>query len=106
MRTDSGGLRDLSGIFDRLASSKYFTALDLASGFFQIPIKEEHKSRAAFRDARGQGRFSVQNVAQCIIRIHFESTRRYRRLLCTFCFDNILIHSTSFEEYLKHIERY
>ncbi|CAM9154683.1 unnamed protein product [Discosporangium mesarthrocarpum] len=54
MGTDRGVPGDLSRILDRLSGSKYFTALDLASRFFQIPIKEERKRSIALRDARGR----------------------------------------------------
>ena len=51
--TDSGGLGDIRGIFDRLHSQAYFTSIDLASGFFQLEIAEEDKHKTAFRDAHG-----------------------------------------------------
>ena len=54
MKSDSGGLGDIEGIFDRLHGAKYFTAVDLASGFFQIEIAEEDKHKTAFRDADGK----------------------------------------------------
>ncbi|CAN0504201.1 unnamed protein product, partial [Discosporangium mesarthrocarpum] len=47
MRTYRGGLGDFNGVLGRLSGSKYLTTLDLASGFFQIPIKEECKSCTA-----------------------------------------------------------
>ncbi|CAF0944327.1 unnamed protein product [Brachionus calyciflorus] len=33
---------------DALGGSKYFTTLDLASGYWQIPLNEESKSKTAF----------------------------------------------------------
>lgn len=54
MKTDSGGLGDVRALIDRLLGSNYFSALDLASGFFQIAIAEEDKHKTAFRDAAGK----------------------------------------------------
>ena len=54
MKTDSGGLGDIQGIFQRLAGSGWFTSIDLASGFFQLLIAEPDRHETAFRDAFGQ----------------------------------------------------
>ena len=45
----SGGYGDHSG----LAGSKYFTSVDLASGFFQLEVAKSDRHLTAFRDARG-----------------------------------------------------
>ena len=54
IKSDSGGLGDVQGIFQRLAGSTWFTSVDLASGFFQLPIAEPDRHKTAFRDAFGQ----------------------------------------------------
>ena len=41
-------------IFSGLRGKLYFTQIDLASGFHQIPIAGKDKPKAAFRDADGQ----------------------------------------------------
>lgn len=43
---------------DRLAGSKYFCALDLASGYYQIPLAEQSKSKTAFVTPDGQFEFN------------------------------------------------
>ncbi|CAN0062085.1 unnamed protein product, partial [Choristocarpus tenellus] len=53
-RSDSGGLGNITSIFDTLKGSSYFTAMDLALGFFQLEIAELDKHKTAFRDAHGQ----------------------------------------------------
>jgi hypothetical protein len=35
-------------ILDCLAGSKYFSVLDMKSGYYQVEITEEHKERTAF----------------------------------------------------------
>ncbi|CAM9925959.1 unnamed protein product, partial [Choristocarpus tenellus] len=47
--SDSGGLGNITSIFDELKGSSYFTAIDLASGFFQLEIVELDKHRTAFQ---------------------------------------------------------
>ena len=45
---DSYALPRIEELLDALAGSKYFTVLDLKSGYHQVEIVEEHKERTAF----------------------------------------------------------
>ena len=40
---DSGGLGDMQNMFSNLKGKPYFTQIDLASGFHQLPIAEKDK---------------------------------------------------------------
>lgn len=50
---DSGGLGDMQRIFGGLKGIKYFTSINLASGFFHLSIQEGDRHLTAFCDARG-----------------------------------------------------
>ena len=39
---------------EALKGAKIFSTLDLKPGYWQVPIKEEHKSKTAFRTSSGQ----------------------------------------------------
>ena len=39
---------------EALKGAKIFSTLDLKSGCWQVPIKEDHKSKMAFRTSSGQ----------------------------------------------------
>ena len=54
MKTDSGGLGDMQGIFQRCQGCSWFTSIVLASFLFQLPIAEEDRHKTAFQDAFGQ----------------------------------------------------
>ena len=54
MRTDSDDLGNIQEMFQRLGANSWFTSIDLASGFFQLPIVEEDHHKTAFQDAFGQ----------------------------------------------------
>lgn len=45
---DSFPLPNITDILDQLGNAKYFTTLDLASGYHQIPVAETHKNKTAF----------------------------------------------------------
>ena len=45
---DAYALPRVEDIFDRLAGSRFFTVLDMKSGYHQIEIEEQHKERTAF----------------------------------------------------------
>jgi len=45
---DSFPLPNITDILDQLGNAKYFSTLDLASGYHQIPMQEEHKKKIAF----------------------------------------------------------
>ena len=46
-------LRDLQHIMDEMEGSKYFSSIDLASGFLQLEIHEDDRHLTAFQNADG-----------------------------------------------------
>jgi hypothetical protein len=47
----------IDDLLDQLGQSKYFTSLDLASGYWQIPLDERDAHKTAFRTNRGLFQF-------------------------------------------------
>ena len=54
LKSQSGGLGDLQHIMDEMEGSKYFSNIDLVSGFLQLEIHEDDRHLTAFRDADGK----------------------------------------------------
>jgi hypothetical protein len=54
---DSYPLSNIQEILDKLGRARYFTALDCASGYFQVPIAEEDRHKTAFSTANGHFEF-------------------------------------------------
>ncbi len=50
---------------DRLSNKQYFTTLDLASGYWQIPIAEEDKEKTAFICCTRLWEFNMMPVGLC-----------------------------------------
>ncbi|GES79803.1 retroviral-like aspartic protease 1 [Rhizophagus clarus] len=96
-------------IFDSLGKAQWFTSLDLASGYWQVEMKEEDKSKTAFITRNGMYEFNVMPFGLC------NAPGTFQR-----CMDNILkdmlwkntmvylddvnIYSKTFEEHLQHLE--
>ncbi|KMQ86824.1 enzymatic polyprotein endonuclease reverse [Lasius niger] len=51
--SDSFPLPNITDILNQLGNAKYFTTLDLASGYHQIPMAEQDKKKTAFSTPYG-----------------------------------------------------
>ena len=51
---DAHLLPRIDDALEALKEAKIFSTLDLKSEYWQVPIKEEHKSKMAFRTSSGQ----------------------------------------------------
>ena len=109
LKSDSGGLGDMQRIFDSLKGKSYFTQIDLASGFHQIPIAENDKEKTAFRDADCQlHEFNRAGFGLTVLPAAF--TRVVKRAHAPpipgveSWLDDILIASTTWEEYLATLK--
>ena len=107
---DSGGLGDMQNMFSNLKGKRYFTQIDLASGFHQLPIAEKDKHKTAFRDADGQlWEFNRAGFGLTVLPAAF--TRIVKTALAppeesvVSWLDDILITNTTWEEHLDTIHR-
>ena len=109
-RRNSAALPNIQEILDQLSGAKYFTKLDLASGFHQIRVKEEDVPKTAFRTKYGHFEWVVMPFGLCNAPSTFQSTmndifRDYIDVFLTVYIDDILIFSHTYDEHLIHIEK-
>ena len=108
---DSYALPRIEELLDALARSKYFSVLDMKSGYHQIELVEEHKERAAFIVAP-LGFFEYNRMTMGLAK----APATYQRLMeeclgdlhlkvCLVFLDDIIIFSDTFKEHLDRIER-
>lgn len=92
----------------RISNSKYyFSTLDLSKGYWQIPLDEESKKITAFQSNRGLLQFimmpfglvNASTTFNRVMRILFYGKRNVETFV-----DDILIHTSEWEEHLKVLE--
>jgi len=55
---DSSPISIISEILDALGKSKYFSTIDCASGFLQVPVKLEDQAKTAFSTREGHFQYT------------------------------------------------
>ena len=100
----------IDDLLDRLGKAKYFTTLDLASGYHQIAVKEEDIPKTAFRTQRGQFEFvvmpfGVTNAPSTFQRMMNSLFKEELDDFVLVYLDDILVFSSTLEEHIAHIQK-
>ena len=104
-RKDSYPLPRIDDALDSLAGSKYFTTLDLQSGYHQVAMHSESKEKTAFISHAGLYHFNVLSFS--LINAPPQFQRLMSRILhglewkiCLVYIDDVIIFSADFEEHV------
>ena len=106
---DSFGIHSASTCLDALSEAKWFSTVDLALGYFQVPMDPNDKMKTAFSSRRGLFHFKVMSMGLTNSGATFQ--RLMESVLCglqwqilVLYLDDVIIKGKSFEDMLINIE--
>ena len=109
-RKDSYPLPRIDDALDALNGTKFFSSMDLMSGFWQVEMESESREHTAFVTYGGLYEFLVlpfgltgapstyQRLMECVLR-----NLTYK--ICLIYLDDILVYSKTFEDHLSHLRQ-
>lgn len=107
---DSYALPRIEEILESLSGNKYFTVLDMKSGYHQVEVAEEHKERTAFTVGPlgffeyVRMPFGLANSPATYQRLMEEILGDFNLSICFIYLDDIIIFANSFEEHVKRLD--
>ncbi|GBG80079.1 hypothetical protein CBR_g30446 [Chara braunii] len=105
-----GPLPRIDDLLERQGSAKYFSKLDLKSGYHQISIRPNDRYKTPFKIRYGHFEWVVMPFGLTNAPATFQAamTNEFRAMLDQFLLvylDNILVYSRSLEDHLGHLRR-
>ena len=106
---DAHPILRIDDLLDALHGARWFSALDLKSGYWQVPIQEQDKEKTAFRTSGGQ-LFEFNQVPFGLCNAPATFSRLMDRVLaglhsetCLFYLDDIIVFAATWEEHLARL---
>jgi hypothetical protein len=103
-------LPHMEDLFDRLQAAKYFSKIDLRTGFYQIPLAEEDRAKTAFRTRYGHFEWTVLPMGLTNAPATFQHlmNHTFREFLdfCVLVFlDDIVVYSATLDDHVRDVTR-
>ena len=106
---DAHPLPRIDDLLDALHGAKWFSTLDLKSGYWQVPISEQDKAKTEFRTSSGrlfefnQVHFGLCNAPATFSRLMDRVLAGLHWETCLFYLDDIIVFSSTWEEHLARL---
>lgn len=94
---------------DRLCHAKYFSSMDLKSGYWQIEVDERDREKTAFITPDGLYEFKVMPFGLCSAPATFQRVMDtvlagLKWQTCLVYLDDVVVFAASFEEHLRRLK--
>jgi hypothetical protein len=108
-KQDAYPLPNISDYLDALGKAKYFTVMDLISGYWQILLDSADREKTAFSTRNGHWQFNVMPFGLSGAPATFQRAMDVLLSGCLWHFalvylDDIIVFSNTWEEHLKHLD--
>ena len=91
-------------LLDKIGNAGYITTLDLAKGYWQVPMDPEDREKTAFTSPRGLYQFiTMLSGAPATFQRIMDDVLRGTDTFAGVYLDDIVIHSTSWGDHLRHL---
>ncbi|GBG61002.1 hypothetical protein CBR_g18598 [Chara braunii] len=105
---NGGPLPRIDDLLERLGGAKFFSKLDLKSGYHQLEIRQEDRYKTAFKTRYGHFEWLVMPFGLTNAPATFQAamTTEFRHMLDRFVLiylDDILVYSRSLDEHVEHL---
>ena len=106
---DAHPLPRIDDTLEFLHGAKFFSSLDLKSGYWQVPIREQDKEKTAFRTCSGQLYefnqlpFGLCNAPATFSRLMDRALAGLAWNIFLYYLDDIIVFSDSWEEHLERL---
>ena len=107
---DYQNLPRIDDTLDALSGSKYYSTIDLKSGYWQVDLNKEDRPKTAFAIQGGplwqftQMCFGLQGASFTFIKLMDEVLRGLTFKICLVYIDDIIVFSRTFEEHMTNLE--
>ena len=107
---DKYGLHLPEDLFEQVRGSRFFTKIDLRSGFHQIPLTPEDQVKTCFWWKNKVYQYTCMPFGLRNAPAHFQrcmdaAVDDARMTDCAFCYvDDLLIYSATADEHIKHVD--
>lgn len=107
---DKYPIPEVTEVLSNLGGNKYFTVIDLKSGFHQIPLREEDREKTAFSINNGKYEFTrlpfgLKNAPAIFQRALDDILRELIGKMCFVYVDDIIIFSKDEQSHLESIKK-
>jgi hypothetical protein len=109
-KLDAYPLPNIPEMLESFGGCRYFSTIDLASGYWQVPMAKEDQEKTAFKCKFGLYEFTVMpfgltNAPATFQRLMDKVLETVKSKFADVYMDDIIVYSQTFQEHLDHLQQ-